>query len=80
MNAFLAYIFITLFWAIFAVGGYVVARYFKERLVIRCCVLLTAICCYLLWLVAFLMQLNPLIGPKVSQQILFGMATYWMNK
>ncbi|KAL7744336.1 hypothetical protein ACLKA6_001729 [Drosophila palustris] len=70
---------ITSFWALFAIIGFLAAIPFKERALIRCCVILTAVCCWLLWLVTFLMQLNPLIGPRVNQRVIYGMMSYWEN-
>ena len=37
----------------------------------------TAICCYLFWLVSFLMQLNPLIGPILNKETLEQIARQW---
>ncbi|KAM8703308.1 hypothetical protein ACLKA7_008003 [Drosophila subpalustris] len=71
--------FLTSFWALFAIIGFLAAIPFKERALIRCCVILTAVCCWLLWLVTFLMQLNPLIGPRVNQRVIYGMMSYWEN-
>ncbi|KAH8247052.1 hypothetical protein KR032_008212 [Drosophila birchii] len=70
---------ITLFWLLFAVVGYLISFLFEERGVIRCCAIVTAICCYLAWLVTFLMQMNPMIGPRANQKIIFGMMSYWPN-
>lgn len=80
MNKYATFFVITLIWAIIAVAGYFLARLFKDKLIIRCCVLLSVVCCYLLWMVTFLMQLNPLIGPRVEQNILYAMTAYWMQK
>lgn len=70
---------LTSFWILFAVIGCLAAKHFKERGVIRCCILLSAVCCWLLWIVTFLMQLNPLIGPRVNQKVIYGMMSYWEN-
>ncbi|KAH8247420.1 hypothetical protein KR038_003952 [Drosophila bunnanda] len=70
---------ITIFWFLFAVIGYVISFRYEERGVIRCCAIMTAVCCYLAWLVTFLMQMNPMIGPRADQKIIFGMMSYWPN-
>ncbi|XP_023175185.1 V-type proton ATPase subunit e [Drosophila hydei] len=77
MNKYVSLIIFTVFWALFAGVGCIVAKYFKERTLIRCCVLLTAACCWLVWLVTFLMQLNPLVGPRLQQMDILGMLSYW---
>ncbi|KAI3638951.1 hypothetical protein MIR68_003449 [Amoeboaphelidium protococcarum] len=35
-----------------------------DKLVIKTSIILTAVCLYLLWAIAFMAQLNPLIQPK----------------
>ncbi|XP_030376504.1 V-type proton ATPase subunit e [Scaptodrosophila lebanonensis] len=74
-----ALIFFTLFWVVFAIIGSCIGGLFRERAVIRCCVIMTAICCWLVWIVTFLMQMNPLQGPRADQKIIFGMMCYWKN-
>lgn len=80
MNKYATFFCITLLWVILAAAGFFLAMLFKDRLLIRCCVILSVVCCYLLWLVTFLMQLNPLIGPKMDQNVLYAMTAYWMEK
>ncbi|KAH8293660.1 hypothetical protein KR054_002619 [Drosophila jambulina] len=70
---------VTLFWLLFAVVGCIVSCWFEEGSVIRCCAIMTAVCCYLAWVVTFVMQLNPMIGPRASQKVIFGMMSYWQN-
>ncbi|KAH8419131.1 hypothetical protein KR222_006220 [Zaprionus bogoriensis] len=77
MNKYISFAIFTIFWALFAIVGCIIALFFRERGIIRCCVLVSAFCCWLLWLVAFLMQLNPLSGPRCNQKIVYGMAAYW---
>ncbi|BFF91645.1 V-type proton ATPase subunit e 2 [Drosophila madeirensis] len=69
----------TAFWLLFAAGGWLVAMRYEDKGVIRCCVVLTAACCYLVWLVTFLMQLNPLMGPRADQMVIYAIMSYWEN-
>ncbi|EDW58933.1 uncharacterized protein VhaM9.7-d [Drosophila virilis] len=77
MNKNSSLILFTIFWVLFGAIGWMVAAFFKERTLIRCCILLTAACCWLVWLVTFLMQMNPLVGPRVGQLNILGMISYW---
>lgn len=59
-------IFITAFWG--AVGGILptfVPRS-SERGIITTAIVMTAVCCYSMWLFTWLSQLNPLVGPQVN--------------
>ncbi|EDV93838.1 V-type proton ATPase subunit e [Drosophila grimshawi] len=79
MNKYISLSIFTTFWIVFAIVGWLIALFFEERSLIRCCVLLTAVCCWIAWLITFLMQMNPLIGPRTDQRIILGMVSYWQN-
>ncbi|KAH8314261.1 hypothetical protein KR074_008451 [Drosophila pseudoananassae] len=70
---------VTLIFLTIAIAGSLLARLWQESSVIRCCIILTCVCCYMAWLVTFLMQLNPLIGPRGERRTLFGIMAYWPN-
>ncbi|KAH8383393.1 hypothetical protein KR009_008430 [Drosophila setifemur] len=70
---------VTAFFLLAAIIGFVVAELFEERGVIRCCVELSCVCLYLAWLITFLMQLNPLVGPRGNRAIIYGLIAYWPN-
>ncbi|XP_016948847.1 V-type proton ATPase subunit e 2 [Drosophila biarmipes] len=79
MDKYVAFSVVTLFWLLVAVIGFMVSYRYEERGIIRCCLILTAVCCYLAWLVTFLMQLNPLVGPRANQKTIYGIMSYWPN-
>ncbi|XP_014249906.1 V-type proton ATPase subunit e-like [Cimex lectularius] len=71
---------VTGFWAIFGIIlPFLVPRSDYVGLV-RMSLALTAFCCWLFWLCVYLGQMNPLIGPKLTNTTLIVMAQYWGNR
>lgn len=79
MAVLLTLIFVTAFWAAFASGGFVLTPHGPNQGLLRTMVIMTAVCCYLFWLVVFLHQINPLIGPEIPARTIRFLADQWGN-
>ncbi|XP_015433186.1 PREDICTED: V-type proton ATPase subunit e 2-like [Dufourea novaeangliae] len=76
----LAVIFFTLFWGVI---GLVLPIYVPKgvnRGILQLILILTAFTCWLFWLCCYMAQMNPLIGPKLSQNTILMMAREWSNR
>ncbi|KAI7899750.1 ATP synthase subunit H-domain-containing protein [Cokeromyces recurvatus] len=59
----------TIIWAFFGVSIACALAYFltpkgNEQTVIRTVIIMSLVCCYLMWTITYLAQLHPLIYPK----------------
>ncbi|XP_070540184.1 V-type proton ATPase subunit e 2-like [Ptychodera flava] len=67
----------TLFWLLVgAVAPFLVPKG-PNRGIIQLMLALTAVCCYSFWACAFIMQLNPLIGPNLENTTILAIQWEW---
>ena len=75
-EAWIPIVVVSLFW--FGVGA-VIPWFIKgpNRSTIRTMIALTAVCCWLFWLIAYMSQLNPIIGPTVTEENYNAIRSEW---
>ncbi|CAI8033173.1 V-type proton ATPase subunit e 1 [Geodia barretti] len=81
-SLFVALPIITIFWVAVFIAGFIVPFLIPKnpnRWTIGTMIATTAICCYVFWLIAFLAQLNPLIGPEVPNAVAAHMRRAWLG-
>uniref|UniRef100_A0A914VZF7 V-type proton ATPase subunit n=1 Tax=Plectus sambesii TaxID=2011161 RepID=A0A914VZF7_9BILA len=77
MGVALPLIIATAFWGIIGAGGPFLVPRGPHRGIAQTMIILTAACCYLFWLLVFLHQLNPLIGPQIDVKTIRWMQEQW---
>ncbi|XP_014257075.1 V-type proton ATPase subunit e-like [Cimex lectularius] len=68
------------FWA---VVGLVVPFFIPKgpnKGIIQWSLVLTAACCWLIYICTYLVQMNPLVGPRIKSVVLMNMAREWGNE
>jgi len=68
---------ITLFWVVFGgVGPWLVPKgHYKG--VYQTMIVTTAVCCWLHWFLTYMSQMNPLIGPSLSNGLIWLTGWVW---
>ncbi|CAB3383336.1 Hypothetical predicted protein [Cloeon dipterum] len=69
----------TVIWAIVGIVGPFVVPKGPNRGVTRVALILTGVTCWLFWLCCYMAQMNPLIGPRLSNHTLLLIAREWGN-
>ncbi|XP_003743587.1 V-type proton ATPase subunit e 1 [Galendromus occidentalis] len=77
VSAVIPFLFFTVFWGIIGFVVPILIPRSDNRALIQTLVMLTAACCYLFWLCVWLSQLNPLIGPILSKDVIWMITEYW---
>ncbi|OZC08010.1 ATP synthase subunit H [Onchocerca flexuosa] len=77
MGVFIPVFTVTAFWMIVGVGGPFIIPKGPNRGIIQTMVVLTACCCWLFWVLVYLHQLNPLIGPQLPVRTIRWISEKW---
>ncbi|KAH9518499.1 V-type proton ATPase subunit e [Bulinus truncatus] len=48
--------------------------------IVQICLILTGICCFIFWIVTFIAQLNPLIGPQLHTGLIRWILIEWYGE
>jgi len=67
----------SIIWGLVGILGPFVVPRGPNKGVIQTCLILTAVCCYIFWLVVYLSQLNPLLGPLLDNKTITIMQNEW---
>ncbi|XP_057339714.1 V-type proton ATPase subunit e 2-like [Microplitis mediator] len=70
----------TLFWGVIGIVLPFFVPKGPNRGILQVILMLTAFSCWLFWLCCYMAQMNPLIGPKLSNATLLLMSREWNGK
>ncbi|MFH4983531.1 hypothetical protein AB6A40_010240 [Gnathostoma spinigerum] len=70
---------VSAFWIVVGVGGPFIVPKGINRGIIQTMIVLTAVCCWLFWILVYLHQLNPLIGPQLPVKTIRWLSEAWGN-
>ncbi|KHN75865.1 V-type proton ATPase subunit e [Toxocara canis] len=68
---------VSAFWLIVGAGGPFVVPKGPNKGIIQTMIVLTAACCWLFWILVYLHQLNPLIGPQLPVKTIKWISEKW---
>ncbi|XP_050544121.1 V-type proton ATPase subunit e 2-like [Daktulosphaira vitifoliae] len=71
------FLFFTILWGVVGIVLPIIVPKGPDRGIQQLVLMLTAGTCYLFWLCCYMAQMNPLIGPKLSQHAILIMAREW---
>ncbi|VDK19864.1 unnamed protein product [Anisakis simplex] len=68
---------VSAFWLVIGAGGPFVVPKGPNKGIIQTMIILTAACCWLFWILVYLHQLNPLIGPQLPVRTIKWISEKW---
>jgi len=68
---------VTLFWALVGIGGSFLFGKGPNKGVIQSTLVITAVSCWLFWLLCYMHQMNPLIGPALQKDTFYAVKYIW---
>uniref|UniRef100_A0A0K0FXU8 V-type proton ATPase subunit e (inferred by orthology to a C. elegans protein) n=1 Tax=Strongyloides venezuelensis TaxID=75913 RepID=A0A0K0FXU8_STRVS len=68
---------VSTFWLVIGFFGPLLIPNSPNKDLIRTMIILTAICCWMFWIVVYLHQLNPLIGPQIPVKTIKWISKQW---
>ncbi|KAE9553417.1 hypothetical protein FO519_003376 [Halicephalobus sp. NKZ332] len=79
MSVWIPLVAVTAFWALVGIGGPLFVPSGPNKGIIQTMIVLTAVCCHMFWIIVYLHQLNPLIGPQLSVRTVMWISEMWGN-
>ncbi|KAH3708961.1 V-type proton ATPase subunit e 1-like [Dreissena polymorpha] len=77
------FIVVSIFWAFIGIVCPILLQFCMGKSpnkgIVQIMFIMTAVCCYLFWLCAFLFQLNPLVGPQLESNLIRVMQYEWFG-